>query len=63
MSPVHGVKDAPFSIPRAHPHSIDINVRCMEGVEYGTLAIHYLDRENRGFALEEEEGAGGALNS
>lgn len=52
---------APFSIPRAHPHSIDINVRCMDGVEYGTLAIHYLDRQNRGFAPEEDRP--GVLNS
>lgn len=53
---------APFSIPRAHPHSIDVNVRCLEGVEYGTLAIQYLDRQSRG-PVPEEAVAPGALNS
>jgi len=37
---------APFAMPRAHPHSIDVNVRCLEGVDFGTLAVEYLDRRS-----------------
>jgi len=34
---------APFTMPRAHPGSVDVNVRCLEGVDFATVSIDYAD--------------------
>lgn len=46
---------APLAIPRAHPHSIDINVRCLDGVDFATLAIKYQDRSRWAAAADDDE--------
>jgi hypothetical protein len=37
---------ASFYIPRSDPEKIDINVRCLEGVELTSLKIEYFDGQN-----------------
>jgi hypothetical protein len=32
---------APFTMPRTHPASVDINVRCLGGAEFGAVSIDY----------------------
>jgi hypothetical protein len=38
---------APFTMPRAHPGSVDVNVRCLEGVDFATVTIDYADSRLR----------------
>ena len=38
---------APFTLPRAHPGSVDVNVRCLEGVDFASIRIEYLDARAR----------------
>jgi hypothetical protein len=38
---------APFAMPRAHPGSVDINVRCIEGIDLGEIRIDYADSKLR----------------
>ena len=47
---------APFHIPRAHPDCVDINVRCLEGVEQTGLVVEYFDGRNWERSLEETRG-------
>jgi hypothetical protein len=35
-----------FYVPRSHPDKIDVNVRCLEGVDLGTLTIRRFDGQN-----------------
>lgn len=44
--------------PRAHPGSVDDNVRCLEGVDFRTVSIDYSDRR-----LLQASHAGGARRS
>ena len=37
---------APFYIPRSDPDKIDVNVRCLEGVEFAQLKIEPFDGRN-----------------
>jgi hypothetical protein len=37
---------ASFYIPRSDPDKIDVNVRCLEGVELASLKIEYFDGQN-----------------
>jgi len=37
---------ASFYIPRSDPNKIDVNVRCLEGVDVTTLAIDKFDGQN-----------------
>ncbi len=37
---------APFYIPRSDPDKIDVNVRCLDGVDLGALAIETFDGAN-----------------
>jgi hypothetical protein len=37
---------APFYIPRSHPDQIDVNLRCVEGVDLANLPIHRFDGQN-----------------
>lgn len=37
---------APFYVPRSHPDMIDVNVRCLDGVDLATLRIERFDGEN-----------------
>jgi len=36
----------PFYIPRSDPHSIDVNVRCLEGVDVDRLKVSRFDGQN-----------------
>ena len=36
----------PFYVPRSHPDKIDVNVRCLEGVDVGALHIEPFDGRN-----------------
>ena len=38
---------SPFMMPRAHPGSVDVNVRCVENVDFSSLRIEYLDARER----------------
>jgi hypothetical protein len=42
--PVCGV--ASFYIPRSDPDKVDVNVRCLDGVDLRTLKIRYFDGRN-----------------
>lgn len=44
---------APFHIPRAHPDSVDVNVRCLEGVSQAGLVVEYFDGRNWEHSVEE----------
>ena len=37
---------APFYVPRSHPDRIDVNVRCLEGVNPGDLEVQRFDGRN-----------------
>lgn len=37
---------APFYVARSHPDSIDVNVRCVEGIDLGALEIVPFDGRN-----------------
>ena len=37
---------ASFYVPRSHPDRIDVNVRCLDGVDVGTLAVRRFDGRN-----------------
>lgn len=39
--------NTPFSMPRAHPGSVDVNLRCLDGVELGAVPIDYADSRLR----------------
>jgi hypothetical protein len=54
--PVCGV--APFYIPRSDPDRIDVNVRCLEGVEPGSLRIERFDGRNWERSYRERRGSG-----
>jgi hypothetical protein len=36
----------PFYVPRSHPDQIDVNARCLEGVDLGALRIEPFDGRN-----------------
>lgn len=36
----------PFYIPRSHPDKIDVNVRCIDGLDLGSLEITPYDGQN-----------------
>ena len=38
---------SPFSMPRAHPGSVDVNVRCIEGVDFSRVRVEYLDAREK----------------
>lgn len=42
--PICGV--APFYIPRSDPDKIDVNARCLDGVELARLAVDHFDGRN-----------------
>jgi hypothetical protein len=37
---------APFYIPRSDPDKIDVNARCLEGVDFAKLAVNQFDGRN-----------------
>jgi hypothetical protein len=49
---------APFYVPRSHPDAIDVNVRCLEGVEVSTLRVHPFDGLNWEDAISGLRGEG-----
>jgi hypothetical protein len=54
--PVCGV--APFYVPRSHPDAVDVNVRCLEGVDVATLRVQPFDGLNWEEAIEGLRGEG-----
>ena len=42
----------PFYVPRSDPDKIDVNVRCLDGVDVGALAIGQFDGKNWEHAME-----------
>ena len=47
---------SPFRIPRSHPHLIDVNVRCLEGVDPSKLTIAHFDGQHWEAAIRAERG-------
>ena len=43
----------PFYVPRSDPDKIDVNVRCLDGVDPATLTIHPFDGQNWEHAMAE----------
>ena len=43
----------PFYVPRSDPDKIDVNVRCLDGVDVGTLAVHTFDGRNWETAIQQ----------
>ena len=43
----------PFYVPRSDPDKIDVNVRCLDGVDPATLMIHPFDGQNWEHAMAE----------
>jgi len=52
--PVCGV--APFYIPRSDPDKIDVNARCIDGVDLSKVKIVYFDGRNWEAAMAAERG-------
>jgi hypothetical protein len=55
--PVCGV--APFYIPRSDPDRMDVNVRCLEGVDPGSLRIERFDGRDWERSYRERRGSKG----
>ena len=47
---------APFYIARSDPDRIDVNLRCVEGVNVTTFDIHHFDGRNWEAAIVKERG-------
>jgi hypothetical protein len=44
----------PFYVPRSDPDKIDVNVRCLDGVDIAVLKPHRFDGRNWEHAIAEE---------
>lgn len=53
--PVCGV--APFYIPRSDPDKIDVNLRCVDGIDLGAISVGHFDGRNWERAQRESRGA------
>ena len=42
----------PFYVPRSDPDKIDVNVRCLDGVDVSALRLGYFDGQNWEHAME-----------
>ena len=42
----------PFYVPRSDPDKIDVNVRCLDGVDLAALKLHPFDGKNWEHAIE-----------
>ena len=47
----------PFYVPRSHPDMIDINVRCLDGVDVGSLRAQSFDGRDFEAAIESRRAA------
>jgi hypothetical protein len=36
----------PFYVPRSDPDKIDVNVRCLDGIDVAALTVSHFDRQN-----------------
>jgi hypothetical protein len=43
-----------FYVPRSDPDKIDVNARCLDGVDLGTIAIKQFDGKNWETAIEQK---------
>jgi hypothetical protein len=41
-----------FYVPRSDPDKIDVNVRCLDGVELDAIAVHRFDGRNWEAAMQ-----------
>ena len=48
---------ASFYIPRSDPDKIDVNVRCLDGIDAGTLSVVGFDGQNWEAAFQRERAA------
>jgi len=48
---------ASFYIPRSDPDKVDVNARCLEGIDVSTLRIERFDGQNWEAAYRRERGA------
>jgi len=44
----------PFYVPRSDPDKIDVNARCLDGVDLSTIAIKQFDGRNWETAIEQK---------
>ena len=44
----------PFYVPRSDPDKIDVNVRCLDGIELATISIKRFDGRNWETAIEKD---------
>jgi hypothetical protein len=44
----------PFYVPRSDPDKIDVNVRCLDGIELATISIKRFDGRNWEAAIEKD---------
>jgi hypothetical protein len=44
----------PFYVPRSDPDKIDVNVRCLDGIELATISIKRFDGRNWEAAIEQD---------
>lgn len=51
--PVCGV--APFYIPRSDPDKVDVNLRCVDGIDLDAVSIRHFDGRNWERALSERD--------
>ena len=47
---------SPFRIPRSDPHLVDVNARCLEGVDASTLRVETFDGRDWDAAFRAREG-------
>ena len=44
----------PFYVPRSDPDKIDVNVRCLDGIDFTTIKVKEFDGRNWEAAIEQE---------
>jgi hypothetical protein len=44
----------PFYVPRSDPDKIDVNVRCLDGVDVAALTLHHFDGRNWEHAIADK---------
>jgi hypothetical protein len=50
---------APFYVPRSDPDKIDVNARCVDGIDLSMLMVRRFDGRNWERAMSEREGQSG----
>jgi hypothetical protein len=50
---------APYYVPRSNPDKIDVNARCLEGIDLSRLEIRHFDGRNWEQAMAQAASGGG----